>query len=88
MWQENPHCYYCGVLTIWVTRSGGKAKSNEATIEHLRSRYHKDRREPAGKNERRLVLACYKCNHEKNEEEQKSVPIEERRRRSENHRVA
>ena len=50
----------------------------EATIEHLRSRLHPGRREPA-RGEQRRVLACWKCNNERGRAELLALPLEERR---------
>lgn len=84
MWRKNPHCYYCGIKTIWVERSGGTALPHEATIEHLRSRLNPTRTEPCVDNkDRRITIACYKCNHERAELERQQIPVEEWRRRTE-----
>lgn len=57
---------------------------NLATRDHLRSRLDPTRHEPpkgAG-SERRIVLACWKCNGDRARHEQLSQPVEELWRRA------
>lgn len=85
MWEEDPHCLYCGRATIWRVRDGsGKPDPLEATLEHLRSRYDPRRREKCH-GERRVFIACWECNNKQNSQVQSSVPIAERRERSKRH---
>ena len=81
LWERDPHCYYCGVETVWKDRLDTRVE-NAATIEHLRSRYNPRRMEPNRGNDRRLVLACWKCNNGQNRVEQAQVPLAELHRRS------
>lgn len=63
-------CYYCQRfmrLMKWG-REYGACPHDLATIEHLDSRYSPERGQHAG--EFRKVLACWKCNNDKNREEQ------------------
>jgi hypothetical protein len=53
---------------------------NLATIDHLRSKLDPHRTEPA-RGERRRVLACYDCNHERAKKEYDALPVEEQRAR-------
>lgn len=59
-----------------------KQKDVMATIEHLRSRYRPDRADGNPNRERRLVLACWRCNNDMNKLEQAQVPLNEKRRRA------
>jgi len=81
MWNNNPNCIFCGVLTILPehlpqrTNSKGVSKiiveipDNMTTIEHLNSRNSVNRNTKNIKKEIRRVLCCYKCNQERNEKE-------------------
>lgn len=57
------------------TLIGKKFPDNFCTIDHLRSRLAKNRREPNLNLEIRTVLACWKCNGKRNDEEQKELPL-------------
>ena len=83
LWEENEgRCYWCGVRTILV-KGRARGKPWHATIDHLRSRYDQNRGEPNLTPEiARTVLACYRCNNRRASDEQRSIPIEERWRRS------
>lgn len=83
LFRQNPHCHYCGVLTV-LHPPNPKNKylpDNLATIEHLVTRFDPHRQQhQAG--ERRLVNACRKCNAEQGAKRQREVPLEELHRRS------
>lgn len=70
LWHEDPHCRYCGVLTILPehlpkNKSGHVIeRPNMATIDHIRSRWDPARWEPNPTCERRRELSCKKCNCE------------------------
>ena len=83
LWNQNPHCFFCGVLTELAPANDSffKKKDNTTTIEHLNTRYNPKRWLP-GNNKERTVLACNKCNLERGRQEELQVPIEERRKRS------
>lgn len=58
----NPHCYYCGKLTVL---DGDLKNPLRATREHLFPKLHPRRTEPNTTNEQRIVLACNACNNAK-----------------------
>lgn len=83
LFQENPHCYWCGRLTQLVTRERGqRPPADMATIDHLRPRSDPTRREIPRPGEKRLVNACYECNNRRDKEMTAALPIEELRERS------
>lgn len=78
MWQRDPHCFYCRVVTV-LPRPGhpkGPTPPNLATIDHLRPRHHPGRHEPNPNGELRRVLSCYKCNNERDRWEHENMPRE------------
>lgn len=83
LWQEqNGLCYWCRQPTV-ITKNGqkkGMYPLNMATIDHLRSRLHPDRREPA-RGQQRLVMACLACNQGRGHQEVAALPIEDLRAR-------
>ncbi len=86
LWRANPHCHWCNTLTVLPTGASVKGQTrpdNTATLDHVRSRLHEERVPgrpwPEGSN---TVLACHKCNAQRNVEEQAGLPVEELRRRS------
>lgn len=87
-WKANPRCYYCNELTILPTdipdlldlQAQGITPDNMATIEHIYTRYDTERFEENG--EKKCVLACYKCNHDKEQERASLIPKEELQKRS------
>jgi len=60
-------CYYCGRHTLMARRNKlcKNPPTNRATIEHLHNKYDV-RRLCTKSNTAYTVLACYKCNHERN----------------------
>jgi hypothetical protein len=88
LWRENSECHWCGQTTLLLP-PGSRHVSlpNLATRDHLRSRLDPARwNPPEGEYlERRIVLACWKCNAERCRNEQLAIPIEERRRLSSRH---
>jgi hypothetical protein len=63
LWDKNPYCHYCNELTIFRDfPSNGILNDDDATIEHLWSRF--DERRIKGITSPK-VIACYKCNHER-----------------------
>ena len=62
---QNPHCYFCGrkVEKILVP-DHQQSLAHQATIDHLKSRFHRKKHEVVGK-----VLACYACNAQRSFEE-------------------
>lgn len=81
LWSKNPNCHWCGQPTV-LTYDGGVQPENLATIDHLRSRLHPSRREDAKPQERRRVLACWKCNHERGKAENDALSLDEKHRRA------
>lgn len=88
LWNENPHCYYCGILTVppeirtKEQVEKGYYFDNMATLEHLFSRLNPKRYEKHKFKTVRHVLACYKCNNDKSMEDTNINFAEEHRRRS------
>lgn len=70
LWQEDPRCHWCGIITQWSSKKLIKQISNKtvkqppnmATLDHLYSRFHPDRKITTPDIKRRF-LSCYKCNH-------------------------
>ena len=62
--QFNKRCYWCDCETVFPESGCDNLPKadNLATVEHLRSKFHKERYEPNHNNEQRLVLACLACN--------------------------
>lgn len=81
MWKENPACHWCGRETIFVENPHlqKNLKDNTCTIDHLHSRLQPDLRR-SGYN--RHFLACWKCNNDRARAEDKTLPLEEKRRRA------
>ena len=74
----DPRCHYCGVETVLDPPVSWKATTfpQLATVEHLRPRTHPLRQEPMQvANERRHVLACWRCNQDR----ANRLPLEARR---------
>lgn len=60
-WHEDPHCRWCGRLTIlWAYKVHATMPDNAATVDHLDSRFSNERGAHSGKTRR--LLACYRCN--------------------------
>jgi hypothetical protein len=82
LWNLNPHCHWCGRLTI-LTPPGWDGNKNPAdhpdlaTIDHLYSRFNLLRWKPTG-NDIRQVLACNKCNNSRANKEEASLSKHER----------
>ena len=57
-------CYHCGVTVVYRERvKGYKQRGNDATIDHLISRYSRKKGQKVPK-----VLACYECNQKRGNE--------------------
>lgn len=91
LWQEDPRCRRCGVVTVLPTQliaeygvEGNtltkhlpkEVMDRMATIEHLRSRLNPTRGSDFSE---ATTLYCYRCNQTANNEELKTVPIEQLR---------
>ena len=79
LFEQDPHCHWCGCLTIWLDQDGGAYPDNFATLDHLYTRYEMEKRVELGNP---FVLACNKCNHDRGAEATKAQPIEELWRRA------
>jgi hypothetical protein len=96
LWEEDPHCHWCGKLTYMVLYPPGeefmlkKQTSQMATIDHIYSRLHPKRLEaPRGERHEdlsRTVLACFQCNQERSRREQAELSPEEKLERSQRNR--
>jgi hypothetical protein len=83
MFRRDPHCYWCGVLTVL----DAEGQSNHATVDHLYSKLHPLRASKHKSGHERdnvlHVLACHKCNQARGEADSKGrvfIPkIKERR---------
>jgi 5-methylcytosine-specific restriction endonuclease McrA len=60
LWAINPHCTYCGVLTVRIEDSpvptGTPTPMNMATLDHV---YHINH---PGRSKEEYVLSCHECN--------------------------
>ena len=81
MFEEHPFCHWCGRPLQLIERNGGVARGDAATIDHVYSRLHPDRVTPCH-NEKRRVLACYKCNNERSREETKITYLKRQQEKS------
>jgi hypothetical protein len=79
LWKEvSGKCFWCGVDTVMPERGKHDALpvENLATIDHLRTRLHKEERsKPNKNNEERTVLACWVCNNLRGILDQKTMEI-------------
>lgn len=82
LWQENPHCHWCGRLTLLVEGSGKNRgagfPADAATVEHLRDRWDPRRQERIQPGERRHVIACRECNNRRVTEHQTIEAVRQR----------
>ena len=73
LYEQNPCCCYCGCHTILTDiksiPSGQSLPPNAATIEHRVSRFSPYRWKKKRKGERRKVISCYECNHDRSVQE-------------------
>lgn len=83
LWNENPHCYWCGKETLLIDLNNKRVKKQQwkdaATLDHLYTKYELDKRKSEGNP---IVLACQECNHRRGAESTKAQPIEELWRRA------
>lgn len=83
LFADDPHCHWCECLTRLLDRKlrhGEKMPLDLATIDHLDDRLSPERGKHKG--EDRTVLACWKCNNDRNREAQAAYPVEMLRERS------
>lgn len=73
LFRKDPHCYWCGCeVRNYYDGHHGRVHEDRATLDHLYSRYDPRR----GKENGKRVLACWKCNHEREKAETKAQPLE------------
>lgn len=63
LWTENPHCHWCGKLTVITI----KRRPDQATLDHLKHRLDPDRREFNRTSLFCTVLSCLQCNSARGE---------------------
>ena len=67
-WERNPHCYWCGIKTVWSSDDGNaNRRPDAATIDHIRSRFCDERQQQDDGTwtQGLWVLSCSKCNQER-----------------------
>lgn len=62
LWNANPHCIYCGRLTILIEGHVKRLPSNAATLERLYHRLDPRRYCYLLKEKEKTALSCHKCN--------------------------
>ena len=73
LWEQNPHCHWCGCLTDWYNPPNGNLPPNAATIDHLLSRLNPERYYLPYYPQSLMVIACYKCNTERGAREEREL---------------
>jgi 5-methylcytosine-specific restriction endonuclease McrA len=86
LFARDPHCHWCGKLTVLIPASPGRRRfyENEATVDHLYPRFNPARHIPRPPGEQRTVLACRECNDRRNVEAERALPAGELQRRARN----
>ena len=87
LWTKDPHCHWCGRLTVQpseILKMGQPNPPEMATIDHLVDRFEGRNRN----NFNNVVLACNECNNRRGRERQAKIPLEELQRRSKLHQQA
>ena len=82
--EQDGRCYWCGRqmrLLTFQPKAGQKSPDDMATLEHLDSRLSPSRG-MFGHGAKRVVAACYRCNHTRASEEVAGLPEYEKHRRS------
>src|SRR5665213_1053222 len=74
LWECDPTCHWCNEVTYLTVKKGGKSHSLDSTIDHYFSKYRKAERIKWGNP---VVLACYRCNHDRGAMETRELPKEE-----------
>lgn len=74
LFDRDPHCHWCGVLTVWYSQptKHEEMPNNAATLDHLYSRFNPERITPID-NVERTVLACLECNRRRSVEEEAKI---------------
>lgn len=88
LWNENPKCHWCEILTIIPEGKEISLSANHATLDHLYSKWE-IRELPSLKDIQRTVLACNSCNERRGYEAQENWLNEKRKesRHSHNQRL-
>lgn len=80
LWQQDPHCHWCGRVTVYRKVMIGQ-RPNDATVDHIHSKLDPERH--ASETEpHEIVLACRACNGLRAHRENIALSPEEKRRRS------
>lgn len=71
LFNEDPRCHWCKRVTKLICEKAltGEADPLMATIDHVVSRYHLHRWVKRKAGQKRKVLACYECNHNRSIQE-------------------
>ena len=81
---RHPFCYWCGrPVKMYVHSQHETPPPDQATLDHIRTRYNPERHMPSDKEQ--TVLACWECNHKRGEEDTQNMPLEELHNRSKRH---
>jgi len=83
---QGGRCYWCGCRMRTKRTNGGHIQANQATIDHIDTRYDSVRGTYNNTGAERTVAACSKCNFERGRDRELRVPIQERQQRSANGR--
>jgi hypothetical protein len=70
MWNENPHCHWCGCKTQIFESPNKSCPPNGATIDHLISRLNPLRYKLEYYPQELFVLSCYSCNQNRGRKEE------------------
>ena len=64
--KQGGRCYWCGENMVWVERPAPPASTMDrlCTLDHLFPKRN-GQRKAANPGEKRLVAACYACNHDR-----------------------
>jgi len=65
--KKKPNCAYCGKAVVLFENNGGTLPDNFATLDHFFSKYTDKYLDE----ENFVVLCCYKCNQDKQTQEQR-----------------
>ena len=71
LYKKDPKCYWCKRHTILISEPNLKGHPNPlmATIDHIVSRFSPYRWKKKLPGQRRKVLSCYECNHNRSVQE-------------------
>lgn len=84
LFEKSPYCHWCNIKTKLINdpKMKGTPDPLMATIDHIYSRTNILRWVKKDSTEKRNVLSCWKCNHERSVAEEKKLSKEELYRRS------